>query len=126
MGTLRHIALDAYDIEATAGFYEKSFGMERVRQVSNVITLTDGVVSLAIADAKLSKNGHKGLDHFGFVVDDMDAAAVRLEASGGVHCGQIARTRADANIERKYRGPDGIVFDIATPEHACPVWGIPV
>ena len=125
MGKLRHIALYADDIEATAGFYEKAFAMVRVRQLDNVITLSDGLVSLAIADASRSASGRKGLDHIGFLVDDMDAAAAKLEAGGGVHCGQISRTHANANIERKYRDPNGLVFDIATPEHARPVWGIP-
>jgi len=125
MGKLRHIAMYADDIEATAGFYEKAFAMERVRQLDYVITLSDGLVSLAIVDARRSTNGRKGLDHIGFLVDDMEAAAAKLEAGGGVHCGQISKTRADSNIERKYRDPDGLVFDIATREHARPVWGIP-
>jgi catechol 2,3-dioxygenase-like lactoylglutathione lyase family enzyme len=124
MGKLRHIALSANDIEATAGFYEKAFGMARVGQLDYVITLSDGVVSLAIVDARRC-NGRKGLDHIGFLVDDMDAAAARLEAGGSMHCGQIAKKNANSNIERKYRDPDGLVFDIATPEHARPVWGIP-
>ena len=124
MGKLRHVALYADDIEATADFYEKAFEMARVLQREHVITLSDGVVSLAIVDATRDKNGKKGLDHIGFLVDDMHAAAARLEAIGSEHCGQISRTRADPNIERKYRDPDGLVFDIVTPAHARPVWGI--
>ncbi len=125
MGKLRHIALYADDIEATAGFYEKAFDLERVRQLDYVITLSDGVVSLAIVDARRNANGKKGLDHIGFLVDDMEATAAKLAAGGGAHCGQIARTRADSNIERKYRDPEGLVFDIVTAAHARPVWGIP-
>jgi methylmalonyl-CoA/ethylmalonyl-CoA epimerase len=125
MGKLRHIALYADDIEATAGFYEKAFDLARVRQLDYVITLSDGLVSLAIVDARRNANGKKGLDHIGFLVDDMDRAAAKLEAGGGAHCGQIARTRADPNIERKYRDPEGLVFDIVTAAHAHPVWGIP-
>lgn len=124
MGKLRHIALYADDIEATAGFYEKAFSMERVRQLDYVITLSDGLVSLAIVDARRNASGRKGLDHIGFLVDDMEAVAARLEAGGGVHCGQIARSSPDSGIERKYRDPDGLVFDIATREHARTVWRI--
>ena len=126
MGKLRHIALYADDIEATAGFYQKVFSMERVRQLDYVITLSDGVVSLAIVDARKSKSGSKGLDHIGFLVDDMEAAAVKLEVSGGVHCGQISKTTADSNIERIYQAPDRLVFDIVTNEHARPLWDIQV
>lgn len=126
MGKLRHIALYTDDIEATAGFYQKVFSMERVCQLDYVITLSDGLVSLAIVDARKSKSGSKGLDHIGFLVDDMEAAAAKLEASGGVHCGQISKSTADTNVERKYRAPDGFVFDVVTSEHARPVWGIPV
>jgi methylmalonyl-CoA/ethylmalonyl-CoA epimerase len=124
MGKLRHIALYADDIEATADFYEKAFGLERVLRREHVITLSDGVVSLAIADMRISRTGKKGLDHIGFLVDDMESAATRLESIGSVYCGQISRTRADRSIERKYSDPDGFVFDIVTHEHARQVWGI--
>jgi len=124
MAKLRHVALYANDIEATASFYEKAFDMQRVLQREHATTLSDGVVSMAIVNAARRSNGKPGLDHIGFLVDDMDAAAARLEAMGSVHCGQISKTRANPNIERKYRDPNGLVFDIVTPQHAEPVWGI--
>jgi catechol 2,3-dioxygenase-like lactoylglutathione lyase family enzyme len=125
MGKLRHIALYADDIGATADFYEKAFGLERVLVREFAITLSDGLVSLAIVDARRHPAGKTGLDHIGFLVDDMDKAAASLTAVGSEHCGQISRERANSNIERKYRDPDGLVFDIVTAEHARPVWGIP-
>jgi catechol 2,3-dioxygenase-like lactoylglutathione lyase family enzyme len=125
MGKLRHIALYADDIAATAGFYEKAFDLKRVLERDYVITLSDGLVSLAIVDARRNANGKKGLDHIGFLVDDMEKSAATLAAAGSEHCGQISRTRADPGIERKYRDPEGLVFDIVTAEHARPVWGIP-
>jgi catechol 2,3-dioxygenase-like lactoylglutathione lyase family enzyme len=76
-------------------------------------------------DARRHPQGRTGLDHIGFLVDDMEKSAATLTAAGSEHVGQISRTRADANIERKYRDPDGLVFDIVTAEHARPVWGIP-
>src|SRR5271157_4129242 len=121
MGKLRHIALYADDIAATAAFYEKAFELERVLVRDYVITLSDGLVSLAIVDARRNPNGKKGLDHIGFLVDDMEKSAATLAAAGSEHCGQISRTRANSNIERKYRDPDGLVFDIVTAEHARPV-----
>ena len=126
MGKLRHIALYADDIEATAGFYERAFGLVRVRQTDGVIALSDGVMSLAIADARRNAKGGKGLDHIGFLVDDMDAAAARLEAAGAVHCGHIVKKDANAAAERKYQDPAGLAFDVATPEYARTGWGIDV
>ena len=125
MGKLRHIALYTDDMQATAAFYEKAFALERVLEREFAITLSDGVVSLAIVDAQRHPQGKTGLDHIGFLVDDMEQSAATLAAAGSEHVGQISRTRADANIERKYRDPDGLVFDIVTAEHARPVWGIP-
>ena len=126
MGKLRHVALYARDIEATAAFYERAFEMTRVLQTDSVIALSDGVVSLAIADVRRNPAGKTGLDHVGFLVNEMDAAAAKLESAGAVHCGQIKRSNANAGIERKYRAPDGVVFDVATPDHARAVWMIPV
>ena len=125
MGKLRHIALYTDDMQATAAFYEKAFALERVLEREFAITLSDGVVSLSIVDARRHPQGRTGLDHIGFLVDDMEKSAATLTAAGSEHVGQISRTRADANIERKYRDPDGLVFDIVTAEHARPVWGIP-
>lgn len=128
MAKLRHVALNVDDIEKTAQFYENAFEMKRVRQSAVAIMLSDGVVSLAIIDANRNanvKDGRKGLHHVGFLVDDMDAGAARVEASGGTYHGQILNIGAGPKSERKYRDPDGLVFDIATPEHARTVWCIP-
>ena len=125
MGKLRHVALYTEDMNATAAFYEKAFGLKRVLEREFAITLSDGVVSLAIVDAQRHPQGKTGLDHIGCLVDDMQKSAATLVAAGSEHVGQISRVRADASIERKYRDPDGLVFDIVTAEHARPVWGIP-
>ena len=125
MGKLRHIALYANDMHATAKFYEKAFGLKRVLERDFAITLSDDVVSLAIVDARRHPDGRTGLDHIGFLVDDMEKSAAVLVSAGSEHCGQISREKANSNIERKYRDPNGLVFDIVTAEHARPVWGIP-
>ncbi len=125
MGKLRHVAIYANDMQTTAAFYEKAFGMERVLEREFAITLSDGVVSLAIVDARRHPQGRTGLDHIGFLVDDMEKSAAVLVAAGSEHCGQISREKANSDIERKYRDPDGLVFDIVTAGHARPVWGIP-
>jgi len=127
MGKLRHIAMTVDDMEKTASFYEKSFGLERVRESNVAIMLSDGVMSLAIIDANKNVNaeGKKGLHHFGFLIDDMDQAVSKVEASGGVYHGQIKNIGQGPKSERKYRDPNGQLFDIATADHAEKVWCIP-
>ena len=86
MAKLRHVTLAVDDMEKTAAFYEQAFEMQRVRQSGVAIMLSDGVVSLAIIDANKNANSgaRKGLHHFGFLVDNIDEAAEKVEKSGGV------------------------------------------
>lgn len=126
MAKLRHIAIVVDDMEKTASFYENAFGLERVRQSDVAIMLSDGTVSLAIIYAQnVNAEGRKGLHHIGFLVDDMDRAATRVEDSGGTYHGQIRNIGGGPKSERKYRDPNGIHFDVATAEHARRVWCIP-
>jgi predicted enzyme related to lactoylglutathione lyase len=126
MAKLRHVAITVDDMEATASFYEKAFELERVRQSDVAIMLSDGIVSLAIISSRnVNAEGRKGLHHIGFMVDDMESGATRVEESGGVYHGQIRNIGGGPKSERKYRDPNGIHFDVATPEHARKVWCIP-
>ena len=127
MGKLRHIAIAVPDIQSTARFYEKSFGMQRVRESDVAVMLSDGVVSLAVIDSTKNVNaeGRQGLHHFGFLVDDLDQSAGQVEASGGKYYGQIRNIGDGPQSERKYRDPNGIDFDIVSAEHAERVWRIP-
>lgn len=126
MAKLRHIAITVDDMEKTASFYEKAFELKRVRESDVAIMLSDGTVSLAIIHSQnVNAEGRKGLHHIGFLVDEMEAGAARVEKNGGVYHGQIRGIGAGPQSERKYRGPEGIHFDVATPEHARKVWCIP-
>ena len=126
MAKLRHIALSAEDMEKTAAFYEKAFELKRVRQSDVAIMLSDGIVSLAIISSKnVNAEGRTGLHHMGFLIDDMEAGAARVEESGGTYHGQIKNIGGGPKSERKYRDPNGVHFDIATAEHAHRVWCIP-
>lgn len=127
MAKLRHIAIAAPDIQATARFYETSFGMQRVRESDVAVMLSDGVVSLAIIDSNKNVNaeGRTGLHHFGFLVEDLDQSASQVESVGGKYYGQIRNIGDGPQSERKYRDPNGIDFDIVNAEHAERVWRIP-
>jgi catechol 2,3-dioxygenase-like lactoylglutathione lyase family enzyme len=127
MAKLRHIAIAVPDIQATARFYEASFGMQRVRESNVAVMLSDGVVSLAIIDSNNNPNADEraGLHHFGFLVDDLAESASRIEQSGGKYYSQIKGVGDGPQSERKYRDPNGIVFDIVNADHAARVWRIP-
>lgn len=132
MAKLRHIALSVPDLEAAAQFYEKAFDMQRVRQSDVAIMLSDGVVSLAILHLRSNDNApdergsdFTGIHHLGFLVNDMDEACASVEAAGGSYHGQVKNVGQGPDYERKYRDPNGVVFDIATEEHAKSSWRIP-
>jgi methylmalonyl-CoA/ethylmalonyl-CoA epimerase len=133
MAKLRHIAISAKDLETTAQFYEKAFGMGRVRQSKVAIMLSDGVVSLAILHLRSNDNApdergpdYIGLHHMGFLVDDVPAASAQVEEAGGTYHGQILNVGKGPESERKYRDPNGVVLDVTSPEHATSSWRVPV
>jgi catechol 2,3-dioxygenase-like lactoylglutathione lyase family enzyme len=127
MAKLRHIAIAVPDIQATAKFYEISFGMQRVRESDVAVMLSDGVISLAIIDSNRNPNADNraGLHHMGFLVDDLATAADRVERNGGKYFSQIKGVGDGPQSERKYRDPNGIDFDIVNADHARKVWRIP-
>ena len=121
MAKLRHIAMVVEEMEKTAQFYEKSFGMQRVRQTDTAIGLSDGVVSLVIihpSNVNMKDDSRRGLHHLGFLVDDMETQAARVEAHGAVRHGGIIHSDSGLETERKYRDPNGQLFDLTSPEYA--------
>ncbi len=133
MAKLRHIAISAKDLETTAQFYEKAFGMERVRQSKVAIMLSDGVVSLAILHLRSNDNApdergpdYIGLHHMGFLVDDVPEVSAQVEEAGGTYHGQILNVGNGPESERKYRDPNGVVVDVTSAEHATSSRRVPV
>ena len=128
MGKLRHIAITADDPQATATFYEKTFGMHRVWSRDIGVMLSDGVVSLAVlrfpTDEMAGDERGKdffGLHHIGFVVDDLDESAARVDSNGGRY--HMTLPGAKDDTEHKYRDPNGVVFDIVSHDYATGSWG---
>src|ERR671930_624187 len=68
-----------------------------------------GEVGSGLKDAANFVGGH----HFGFQVDDLEAAKKRAEAAGGKFFFTLGKTKEDANFEVKYKDPDGVIFDIS-------------
>ena len=130
MAKLRHIAMVVEDIEKTAQFYEKSFEMKRVRQTPTAIGLSDGVVSLVIIDpnnVNMKDDDRRGVHHFGFLVDDVEAMSKKVEANGAKYHGELRdSSKPRATGERKFRDPAGQMFDLTCVEYARDTWQVDV
>ena len=123
MPRLRHIALSVKDIDRAADFYCAAFGMRRSAKsegpTAHRIYLSDGVINLALLQYKsevgsgLADTGFAGPHHFGFVVDDLNEAGAAIEAAGGQYFFDLGAP-GEEGFERKFRDPDGIIFDINT------------
>ena len=129
MAKLRHIAMLVEDIEKTATFYEKSFGMKRVREHETAIALSDGTVSLVVihpSNQNMKGETVRGLHHIGFLIDDMEKVTKTVESNGAKFHGGILGTGSGLEPERKYSDPNGVNFDITMPEYARDFWKISV
>ncbi|MGY9056433.1 MAG: VOC family protein [Alphaproteobacteria bacterium] len=130
MPKLRHIAITVPDLEATATFYEKTFGMTRSTESEIAILMTDGVMSLAILKFKTDQQAgdergkeFHGLHHIGFVDDDLNGMTKVIEDNGGSYHMRLPDSDEGAT-EVKFRDPDGVVFDIVDTGYAKRAWGI--
>ena len=124
MARLRHFAVVVRDLEKAARFYEEVFELRRAGEetldFATAIYLTDGTVNLALLNYH-GKRG-SGLDdaknfvgahHFGFQVDDIAATQKKIEARGGRFFFDLGEDEEKENFERKFKDPDGIIFDIS-------------
>ena len=124
MARLRHFAVVVRDLDKAAAFYESVFDLKRVGEetldIGAAVYLSDGVINLALlkyygergsglGDAKSFVGAH----HFGFQVDDIAAVQKRIEAAGGTFFFDLGDDPEKANFERKFKDPDGIIFDIS-------------
>ena len=117
---LRHIALCVKDVDATADFYEKAFDMKRTKKHEGktawAVYMSDGVVNLALLQYKSEVGsgvppGWTGIHHFGFQCDDLPAQQKQIEKAGGKFFFDLGEPE-DEGFERKFKDPNGIVFDI--------------
>ena len=130
MPKLRHIAVTVPDMEATAKFYEATFGMTRASESEIAILMTDGVVSLAILKFKTDKQAgdergkdFHGLHHIGFVDNDLDGMTKKIDANGGSYHMRLPDSE-DGATEVKFKDPNGVVFDIVDTGYASRAWGL--
>jgi catechol 2,3-dioxygenase-like lactoylglutathione lyase family enzyme len=129
MAKLRHIALQVPDLEKAAAFYCTALEMDRVAEaqspIGNAIMLSDGVMNLTLLHFPEGTQGGlhgpdwAGLHHFGFVVDDQQQSARKVEEHGGKFFFKIPDIYPGVDAESKYKDPFGIVFDLS--EHGWKV-----
>ena len=124
MAKLRHLAVVVKDLEESAAFYQKVFGMERVGEehleFGSGIYLSDGEINLALlnyrsdAAAGLADSANFiGLHHSGFQVDDLAEAQELIEANSGTFHFDLGNDETKVNFERKFKDPNGVIFDIS-------------
>jgi predicted enzyme related to lactoylglutathione lyase len=126
MARLRHFAVVVNDLDKAAAFYQDVFELKRIGredlEIGSAIYMSDGVINLALLNFK-GKEGSKASDlaegspfvgahHFGFQVDDIAATQKRIEAHGGKFFFDLGDER-QGNFERKFKDPDGVIFDIS-------------
>ena len=122
MARIRHIALVVKDLEKTATFYQKALGLSRSEMsegpTARRIYMSDGEVNLALLQYKsevgsglTDPQAFVGVHHFGFQVDDLKEGQTAIEKAGGEFFFDLGE-EGDEGFERKFKDPDGIIFDI--------------
>lgn len=122
MAKLRHVAFSVPDPHKSAKFYCDAFGMQVVGEANSAtatgVYLSDGTVSLALlkyrSDAAAGERGkdYVGVHHVGFLCDDLAAQSHAVERSGARIFRDVSAAKTTEDYEKKYRDPDGIIFDI--------------
>ena len=122
MAKLRHIAIAAKDPDTMAEFYKKAFEFTAVRKTDGPLAygyhLSDGTIDLAILRFKTDQLGKgmdfRGIHHFGVLVEDVEEFSKKLESLGAQHyIDQGQRGHQAGYFEKKFYGPERVLFDIA-------------
>lgn len=127
MPRIKHIAIRTPNPEETAAFYVKVFGLEEVGKAGAGLYLSDGYINLAVLksieaggeESPRDVAGYAGIDHLGFMVEDMEETCRKLEAEGArplnqrIEMGNPQNPEGQSYYELKYRGPDEQVIDVS-------------
>jgi predicted enzyme related to lactoylglutathione lyase len=107
---LVHIAVRSANPRALADFYKRAFGLREVLSNRRAVDLWDGYLFLAINPP--SANGRMGLNHFGFLVDDVDALRPVLERAGASKVD--ARPAGRSFTDWRVHDPEGNPIDLSS------------
>jgi catechol 2,3-dioxygenase-like lactoylglutathione lyase family enzyme len=109
MARIRHVAFYTADPEKEANFYCQAFDMKRLRKSENgSVWISDGYINVAL----IKRDTSTGLNHIGFLVDDLQSAEKRLrEVAPGVEF-EMPHELVTA-AEFKLKDPDGNALDVS-------------
>jgi catechol 2,3-dioxygenase-like lactoylglutathione lyase family enzyme len=112
MARIRHIAIYADSPDEVAAFYSKAFDLKEVeRSPRGAIYLSDGYINVALLKPR-SDSISRGLHHFGFQVDSVEATQKWLkEIKPDIEIQEPIPGVAFA--EYKIKDPGGNTFDIS-------------
>jgi len=110
---LRHLAIFASNPKRVAEFYVKVFDMELVNisATGKAYFVSDGHINLAILPHTVEGSAARGLNHFGFEVEDQAEIQRRMVAEG--YEGLAARPADRPYAEQRGADPEGNMFDIS-------------
>jgi lactoylglutathione lyase len=114
-----HVHLRTPDPEATAAWYEGTLGAKINRSMQNGKPRIDmkiggGNIFLIATDEKSAPAPvapYAGIDHFGLIVEDLDAAYAELKAKGVVFTMEPTQLRPGIRISF-IRGPENVSIEI--------------
>jgi lactoylglutathione lyase len=123
--SLDHIHLNGPDPEATAAFYERAFGLRRIRTFqSNGLTFVQldlGGVRLTIT-SRVPVAGGRGnaTDHFAVNVPNLAEAVADLRAKGVEFAVEPSKLQTpDGVLDYCFiQAPDGVVVEVLAPTTA--------
>lgn len=123
---LRHLHLKVADIDRSARFYERAFGMVRVVAkhdgkmlilaspgLRDQLTLSEGAIGAEIDPREAMVGAPGGVDHFGFLVSpfaSFERALAKVTAAGGklLDRHDLGKFMPSAFL----KDPDGYVFQV--------------
>jgi catechol 2,3-dioxygenase-like lactoylglutathione lyase family enzyme len=107
---LVHIAVRSANPRALADFYKRAFGLREVLSNRKAVDLWDGYLFLAINPP--TANGPMGLNHFGFLVEDVDAVRPALDHAGASKV--EARPAGRSFTDWRVHDPEGNPIDLSS------------
>lgn len=121
IGKLRHIAINTDDPVKTSEFFRNVFGMEEMYRMGlegdaeGALYMSDGTINLAlirINRPEFPNYEPKGLNHIGFIVEDLEKAVDLAERNGATTALTGHQIREGEFWEHKMIGPDGVQLDL--------------
>jgi catechol 2,3-dioxygenase-like lactoylglutathione lyase family enzyme len=123
---IRHLGIVVADLETTAEFYESVLGFKRLGDARKpghfpgmALDLTDGEVNYSLLQPREDipraswSQGTMGPNHIGVTIEDTAAVAAALKERGVEIYGA---EEADPPRFFKFKDPDGVEVDVATPD----------